>query len=304
MSGAFPPDGPTTLGTIIPAYVFIQYADDDDIQALFAAQNALAAQYATWFQNVSLPIYTGGYVSGAFLDWVAAGIYGLTRPWVPNPASKAIGPFDTTPFNTIAFNALKWTSAGGLNPASDDLFRRMMTWRLFKGDGKNFSISWLKRRVQRYLTGANGIDPGVQQTYQVSVMQDAELMSATITVPNGPVAAAFKYGIETGALEVPFQFAFKVNIGGAMPLTNDGGVLVLLYGVGVPTSPTGVAFWNNGGVACVGATYVANPANPPLYFNAATLAELLDLNAYYLASSPGVSGSGLLWDNGGVICIS
>jgi hypothetical protein len=304
MSETFQTTEPTTLGRVIPAYVFVQYNDDVNIQAYFAAFNALAQNYATWFQNLNLPIYTGGYIAGPLLDWVGQGIYGLKRPYVPNVANRMIGPFDTTPFNTIPFNALKWTSPGGVGLASDDLYRRMMTWRLYKGDGKNPGIHWLKRRTQRYLTGLNGVDPGVQQTYDISVQQDAPLQSVTITIPNGPVAAAFEYGIATGALEVPFQFAFKVNIAGGPSFENDGGVLALLYTVGVPTSSTGVAFWNNSGLACVGATYVANPVNPSLYFNSITLAELLDLNAYYLASSAGITGSGLLWDNGGVICIS
>jgi hypothetical protein len=97
----------------------------------------MTQQYVSWFNQISLPIYTG--LSGTLLDWVADNLYGYYRP----------------------------TLGGAL--VSDDVMQRCMTWQLYKGDGKTFNIEWLKRRVMRFLTGANGTDPGINQTYQISV---------------------------------------------------------------------------------------------------------------------------------------
>ena len=41
---------------------------------------------------------------------------------------------------------------------TDDVFKRILTWHFYKGDGKNFSVRWLKRRIWRFLQGANGTD--------------------------------------------------------------------------------------------------------------------------------------------------
>src|SRR5208282_1169742 len=44
-SGTFPPDGPTTVTTIIPSYLYQQYQDDDDLLAFVQVYNALAQGY-------------------------------------------------------------------------------------------------------------------------------------------------------------------------------------------------------------------------------------------------------------------
>lgn len=42
----------------------------------------------------------------------------------------------------------------------------------YKGDGSHFCINWFKRRLARFIHGANGIDPPVQSTFDISVMPD------------------------------------------------------------------------------------------------------------------------------------
>lgn len=125
------------LSQTIPSYLYQEYSDDVDLQAFVSAYNQMTQQYVTWFNTIGLPIYTG--LSGPLLDWVCNGLYGYYRP----------------------------TLQGQL--VSDDIFQRCLTWQFYKGDGTTFSIEWLKRRVVRFLTGANGTDPGVQQEWQVSV---------------------------------------------------------------------------------------------------------------------------------------
>ena len=50
---------PGTLQVAIPSYVYLEYNDDDDLQALFAADNALMQQYITLFNTISLPTTPG-----------------------------------------------------------------------------------------------------------------------------------------------------------------------------------------------------------------------------------------------------
>jgi hypothetical protein len=125
------------LTVTIPAYTYIQYADDVNVSAFTTQYNAMAQTYVTWFATASLPVYT--LQSGTLLDWVANGLYGQYRP-----------------------------TLGG-QPATDDVFKRGITWAFYKGDGKTFTVRWLKRRLQRWLLGPNGIDPIVGQTYNISI---------------------------------------------------------------------------------------------------------------------------------------
>jgi len=100
-TGTFPPPGPTTLTETIPAYLYQEYADDDDLQAFFAGFNSGAHRYVDWFANVGLAIYTGGAIFGPLLDWVAQGLYGMTRPTLSSGKNRDLGPINTYAFNTL-----------------------------------------------------------------------------------------------------------------------------------------------------------------------------------------------------------
>src|ERR1035437_1654445 len=101
MSGTFPPIGPTSLQKILPAYVYQQYSDDDNIQAFNSAFNGVAQNYLDWFNSINLPIYTGSQIAGPLLDWVAEGIYGLRRPALPYGQTSSIGLIGSWMPNTI-----------------------------------------------------------------------------------------------------------------------------------------------------------------------------------------------------------
>jgi hypothetical protein len=242
-AGTFPPPGPTTVLGGLPSYLYQQYNDDDDLHAFVDAYNQMAQAYISWFANISLPVYTGDQITGALLDWVAAGIYGLTRPVLPSGLSTVIGPYNTAAFNTIPFNDYKLEGPSSFFVTSDDIFKRIMTWSLWRGDGLTFDVRWLKRRVQRFLTGTDG-GPGVtDQTYQVSVTFGTEgqininlqnvrrfatkgatfntgafntaafnqFDTTSIALPTSPYIAIFKAAMEAGVIPVPFQFPVAVN---------------------------------------------------------------------------------------------
>ncbi len=197
---------------IIPAYLYVQYNDDPGLQALVKAYNVIAQNYLDTLNDLNLYNYTQDPVSGALLDWIAQGFFGFQRPVLP----------------TL--------------PVNDDLFRRVITWHYFKGDGLVFNIRWLKRRIQRFLYGVNGIDPPVDVTYRVSVLLDGssavtirivnnlrtviggafpgafqlntkkpdQIDTTNVVYPTIPEAAILQQAMQSGILETPFQFNFTV----------------------------------------------------------------------------------------------
>ena len=154
---SIPPPYPNT----ILAYLYWEYSDDDDLQAWFAAYNTNTQQYRNWFANLNLPNYTGDISqrpgwSSALLDWVAGGLYGMVRPVFGTGDLVTIGPYNTFAYDTLPYNELLTISKIQYAEASDDIFQRCITWHFFKGDGRYFTINWLKRRVLRFLTGTYG----------------------------------------------------------------------------------------------------------------------------------------------------
>ena len=202
------------LTQTIPSYLFQEYADDADLQAFVSVFNTMAQEYVDWFNQVSLPVYTGPLLTGTLLDWVAAGLYGIERP-------------------TLAATAV-----------SDDVFQRVISWHFFKADGKQFDVRWLKRRIMRFLAGRNGTDPGINQTYQISVrfagagVVDINVYTAIAITGPGAVynsgafnsfaynnmgliirqyvdttlAPILKQAIDAGVLELPFQNTYVVSV--------------------------------------------------------------------------------------------
>lgn len=207
----FPPRGPTGLTAIIPSYLYQEYADDDNLQALVSAYNTVAQSYFDELNGLNLPIYTG--LNGALLDWVALGLYGMQRPNLSSSTTNNIGPFNTYPSDTIAFAVGKNTGTTQVFTVSDDLFKRMLTWNFYKGDGTTFTTEWLKRRVMRFLGGMNGKDSGTSQTYQVSVtFTGTAVINITITAGSQPTTYVpiLAAAIENGVCQLPFAYNYNI----------------------------------------------------------------------------------------------
>lgn len=205
----------TNLGSIIPAYVYQQYADDDTVTAFFTAYNNIAQVYLNWFNSINLPIYTNPLISGSMLDWVAQGIYGISRPTLAvTITGPGVGPFNTYQLNTIPINANTGNATTTLYTVTDDIFKRIMTWNIYKGDGFQYSTIWLKRRVMRFLAGVNGTDYN-GQTNQVSVSFSApnvitiKLLTGAVPLTVAPILQAAILG---GTLPLPFQYVYNVLI--------------------------------------------------------------------------------------------
>ncbi len=158
------------------------------------------------------------------------------------------GPYNTQRYNTIRYDGVDRTGTGQLIGATDDLFKRCLTWNFFKGDGFQFDCRWLKRRIMRFLLGVDGVSFNVDQTYQISVLYGPgdeinitvltqsrtivrsagyngfgynavrydEVTSTTAPLPivfDSVNLMALQAGINSGVLQLPFQFTYSVNIG-------------------------------------------------------------------------------------------
>lgn len=226
------------LQQIIPAYLYEQYSDDAALQAFVQAYNTLAQGYLDWFNSTPLPAYTDSNVSGDLLDWAAQGIYGIQRPVISSIVSRVTGAMNTYAMNSRAMNRRHVSLSGSAQPATDDYYKRVLTWFLYAGDGKQFSISWLRRRVARFLYGVDGQDISLDSLLDVSIkrpnlsalgamgsagmntqaMNVRKARSAQarhalqITIPSTPAAQVFIALIQQGILALPFQIRFQVAL--------------------------------------------------------------------------------------------
>ena len=244
---SFPPAVSPTLSALIPSYLYQEYSDDDTLQEFVASFNQFAQDYIDTFNALNLPIYTAQIISGLLLDWVAQGIYGMSRPTLSSGKRRTYGPFGTEMFGALLFGSLKHSGPSNITVTNDDFFKRILTWHFFKGDGKTFNVQWLKRRVMRFLIGVNGSAPHIDYTPQISVTfgpgneATIAIIEATFKVtsssafggllfgsnksalfghqaltvmplPFVPNAVIFQEAVNTGALELPFQYFWNTEI--------------------------------------------------------------------------------------------
>ena len=257
--GVSPIGGPPLtpgLTATLPSYLYWEYRSatvgpngieiepDPNLPAFIDAYNELTQEYVDWFNTVILPDYTNQYVSGLLLDWVGQGLYGIVRPSLGIGTPTTVGPFNTWALNTLPFNTQKSVGPSDFYALNDDYYRRVITWHVFKGDGKYFSIRWLKRRVLRFLTGENGTNVDTSATYRISVTfgPDYEvtirlvstiasvtggailngfgfnttafnqLNISTVSLPPYAAGPTFKAAVEAGVLSLPFQYSWTVTL--------------------------------------------------------------------------------------------
>ena len=135
----------------IPAYPYYQYTDDEDIKIIFDATNEFLQEHLSAFYNLNFPIYTN--FNGLWLDWVAKGIYGFIRPIyaIDSGTSGAGSAMDMTTIDDTSIESYHLGTESNYGTLTDDGFKRLIMWHTFKGDGDNFGILWLKRRIKRFI---------------------------------------------------------------------------------------------------------------------------------------------------------
>ncbi|MCO8325907.1 hypothetical protein ABEG10_23425 [Burkholderia cenocepacia] len=286
------------LQAIIPSYLYEEYRDDPSLQAFVDSFNGLSQGYLDWFNQTPLGLYTSPFINGPLLDWIGNGVYGIPRPVLSTQSSTNIAGFNSAAFNKVSFNGYIRTSSGTAELANDDIYKRAMTWNLYRGDGQMFTIGWLKNRVSRFINGVNGTDyPVLNNPPSITVSGN----TFTITSFEDSIFTSMQACLTNGVLAFPFQYDFSFI---SVSFLNDGGVLWMTAPLNYPTSPVGLAagkVWYNGGVVSV--IPGGSGTGAPVYFGSITAAALLALGGGGLpTSNPGVHNQ--LWNNGGVISIS
>ena len=288
------------LQAVIPSYLYQQYADDDNLQAFVASFNSLAQGYLDWFNSTPLAVYTNHSISGTLLDWIGQGIYGITRPVLASSSSSLTAGYNTGAYDTGAYNAAIYESSGSAVLASDDVYKRTLTWNLYRGDGQVFCMQWLKNRIARFLNGTAGNDANVLDN-QPSIIVSGSVF--TVQAFASPIFTVLQLAYANGALAFPFQYSMAFT---SVAFSNNGNLLTLNAALDYPTSPIGLAagsVWYNGGVICVVAGVTPDPTAAPLYFSSTTPQQLLELGGGNLPlTNP--NNAGQLWNDGGAIAIS
>ena len=226
------------LPAVVPAYVYVQYNDDPYVTAFFTAYNELAQGYLNWFNETPLPVWTIPSISGGLLDFIGSNLYNTPRPVISSESSSSSGAMATDPMATQAMASFLLNTSGTAQSASDDLYKRVLTWVLYRGDGKQATIEWLRRRIARFLYGANGGDidvglitnvsisdqgtqtVGAYGTYAYGTQAYGTITQETytsggilfITIPNLTVSQAFIALFKGGFLPAPFQMTYNFTI--------------------------------------------------------------------------------------------
>ena len=188
---------------ILPAYCYQEYADDPNIVAFFNAYNQIAQGYMDYVLGLNLPIYT--QLSGPLLDWVGAGLYGFPRPTIGIPAGAVFG-------SGLFGSAIFGVGAVGSALVSDDIYQRILTWKMYRGDGFNVTIPFLKRRMMRFILGTNGTAPLIDNTYPISISApESGVMQININAPAYATSVAnLVQCMNGGILDWPYQYPFNI----------------------------------------------------------------------------------------------
>ena len=220
----------TPLQTIFGAYLYDQYQTDESLAAWWQARNQLTQGYLDWWNSTPLGVYTSSQVSGALLDWIGQGIYGIPRPVISTSSTSFLAGLNQFALNSIDLNGNQFHQSGTAQIADDDIYRRVLTWWLWRGDGPYMNVTWLKRRVMRFLSGANGSDllPG-EAAPSISVSGN----TITITVPSSAEASILSEFLASNILLFPFPYESAVSFypqltteSGAYLTTESGAFIV------------------------------------------------------------------------------
>lgn len=202
--GISPIDAPP-FGTIFPSYLYTEYSDDPTLQAFVQAYNQYAQGYLYWANQTPLAIYTTAAVSGPLLDLVGTKLYGIERPVLSSQTTHMFAGRGSMSLGTYPLAGNQYTQSGTAIEASDDIYKRVLTWWLYKGDGPTLTIQWLKNRVVRFLNGANGAD--VLESDLLASAPSVTIASGaiTITVTASTIATYLNQCLQNGVLSTPLQ---------------------------------------------------------------------------------------------------
>ncbi|QHI95518.1 hypothetical protein GT348_03865 [Aristophania vespae] len=199
---------------IAPAYAYQQFTDDSNIVAFFDAFNQMATETLTWLAEHPFPLYIGSYLTGGFLDYCAYCLYGQFRYKISYVQLQQYGgALNDQDINRIAIDEIIVQKNYLGTTINDDLFKRILTWNLYKGDGLSFTIPWLKRRIMRFLTGNEGQVWRFNSCQNVDVKVKGRIVAITITPGDwdSSLISVLDRIINNGILNIPPIYNYAIS---------------------------------------------------------------------------------------------
>jgi hypothetical protein len=121
--------------------------------------NALVKPLYEAINNLPLAVWVDARIAGDLLDIIGEGIYGRSRPVVQTGTPYIKGVYNTDLLNEQGFSEFKDAATYKPVTITDVLYKRYLTWHLYRGDGNQFSLPWLKRRIARFVSPFNTFNP-------------------------------------------------------------------------------------------------------------------------------------------------
>ncbi len=194
--------------------------------------------YHDWYQNTPLGIWTNPNISGPLLDWIANGIYGVSRPFVGTASTvQKSSAINRLPINTAAINSNKIVRSGTSTIVTDAVYKRLLNYLMYLGDGKQLTIPWAKRRMARFIYGVNGTDVPIEMMQQISIVPKTFSVLAgynsapynsqpyntarfvnnpslflNILLPNVAMSQIFIQLLQNGSAPAPIQINYTIGI--------------------------------------------------------------------------------------------
>lgn len=194
------PFNPDATSTDNPVYVYVgnDFEKSPDVQALVEVANGGFNTVIENLRNLNAGLYNDKCCE--WLDWFAAGVYGFTRPTIAiGDTVKATGGWGAFGFGEHGWGYGTLSSDPSFETVPDSIFIKTMQWHLYRADGFQFSIPWLRRRIQRF-TGESVV--GITLSG----------WDYTIELANNKTTSYFKYLQAAGKLMLPEQYSYTVNL--------------------------------------------------------------------------------------------
>jgi len=228
------------LQTTILSFLYEQFNDDSDLNAFVASFNAIAQTYLDWFNATPLAVYTNPNIAGPLLDWIAQGIYGIARPVFSSQTTQYIAGLNSGPLNARAVNGHLFLQSGTATIATDDYYKRVMTWWLYTGTSRRFNATLLRLKVARFLYGVNGTDVTLDQAQSVHVQPES------VTPPGPPVLSDTMAGGAIAARTYGARASYVTPLGEGLAGAAAALTVPFNYRLGVASPPAanGATTWN------------------------------------------------------------
>lgn len=186
------------LQTQINSYIYQEYVDDLNVVAFSDSYNTISQSYLDWANGTPFSVWSNANISGPLLDWCLTGIYGISRPVFSSLVRRFRAGMNALPMNTYALNGNKLFQSGTATQATDDYYRRVATWILYTGNGRQFNVEVLRLKVARFIYGVDGTDVTLAQAQTIHIEPQGVLSptNPVLSQISGGALSAHKYGVQ------------------------------------------------------------------------------------------------------------